>query len=68
MKPHEQCKEAGLKSLAELTKISNVCKDTLIHWSKHKPKLFSIVILGSKVLKEKAETSCFQEQAKKEVR
>lgn len=65
MKPHEQCKNAGLKSLAELTKISKVCKDTLIHWSKHKPKLFTIVILGSKALKEKAGTSCSQEQAEK---
>ena len=46
MKPHEQCKKAGLKNLAELIKKTGVSKQTLINWHKTRPELFSIVITG----------------------
>lgn len=52
MKPHEQCKKAGLKNLAELSEIINVSIQTLINWSKNKVKLFQAVILGAKILKD----------------
>lgn len=53
MKPSQQAKAAGLKSLAEVTRMTGVSKDTLNNWSKHKPELFSIVIKGCAA--EKAE-------------
>jgi hypothetical protein len=55
MKPHEQCKKAGLKSLAELSEITKVSIQTLNNWSKNKAKLFNIVVIGgaySKILKK----------------
>lgn len=45
--PSEQCKTAGLFSLAELSRISGVSVQTLINWSRNKPKVFEIVILGA---------------------
>ena len=51
MRPSEQCKQAGLKSLAELIEITGVCEKTLINWHKNKPKLFSVVIAGAIVIK-----------------
>jgi hypothetical protein len=47
MKPHEQCKAAGLDSLAELSKITGVSVNTLINWHKNKPKLFEAVLYGA---------------------
>lgn len=47
MTPSEQCKAAGLNSLAELVKASGVSEQTLINWSKNKPKLFALVIAGA---------------------
>jgi hypothetical protein len=47
MKPSEQCKKAGLKGLAELVEISGVSEQTLINWSRSKPKLFDVVISGA---------------------
>ena len=47
MTPSEQCKQAGLKSLAELQRVSGESKQTLINWHKNKPKLFSLVLLGA---------------------
>lgn len=51
MTPSKQCKAAGLKSLAELVRISGVSEQTLINWSRNKPRLFEIVIAGSLKLK-----------------
>jgi hypothetical protein len=45
--PSEQCKAAGLKSLAELSKISLVSQQTLINWHKYKPTLFDLVVNGA---------------------
>jgi len=51
MTPSEQCKAAGLKSLAELAKISGVSVQTLINWHKYKPALFTTVLAGAVVIK-----------------
>lgn len=47
----EQCKAAGLKSLAELSKM--VCKppQTLRNWHRDAPELFAIVVAGAVVIK-----------------
>lgn len=47
MTPSEQCKAAGLKSLAELARISQTSVQTLINWHKHKPALFFVVVAGA---------------------
>lgn len=47
MTPSEQCKAAGLKSLAELSRISEVSIQTLINWHRDKPKLFAVVVAGA---------------------
>jgi len=52
MKPHLQCKAAGLKSLVELSEITKVSIQTLNNWSKNKPTLFKIVVFGAKILKD----------------
>ena len=49
--PSEQCKAAGLKSLAELAKTSGVSVQTLINWHKDKPHLFAVVVAGAVVIK-----------------
>ena len=51
MTPSEQCRSAGLTSLAELVRISGVSVQSLINWSRHKPKLFAVVIAGAVVIK-----------------
>jgi len=43
----EQCKEAGLQSAAELTRITGASKETLTNWMKEKPKLFEVVLQGA---------------------
>jgi len=55
MTPSEQCKAAGLKSLAELSKISCVSIQTLINWHKNKPILFEMVTFGAYHIKSKNE-------------
>lgn len=46
MSPSIQCKQAGLKSFAELTKLSRVAESTLLDWHKTKQHLFSLILLG----------------------
>lgn len=57
IKPSEQCKTAGLKSLTELSTISGVSAQTLINWHKEKPHLFDVVLAGSIVKKQKKHIS-----------
>ena len=45
--PSEQCKAAGLKSLAELSKISEVSVQTLINWHRDKQRLFEVLLAGA---------------------
>ena len=44
--PSKQAKAAGLKSLREVSQITEVPERTLYDWFKDKRKLFDIVILG----------------------
>jgi len=46
MTASEQAKEAGLKSLAEVTRLTGVSKETLSNWQRNKPKLFDVVLKG----------------------
>ena len=46
MTPSEQAKAAGLKSLGRVTELTGVSRQTLTNWSKNKPKLFAVVLLG----------------------
>ncbi len=45
MKPSEICKQAGLKSLAELSEITGESVQTLNNWSKNKPNIFEAALL-----------------------
>jgi DNA-directed RNA polymerase subunit RPC12/RpoP len=45
--PSEQCRNAGLASLSELSRISGVSIQTLRNWHKNKPVLFALVIAGA---------------------
>ena len=47
MIPSQQAREAGLKSLLEVSEITGVSIQTLSNWAKSKPDLFKIVILGA---------------------
>ena len=51
MTPSEQCKAAGLTSLAEMSRISGVSVQTLCNWHKDKPALFATVVAGAVVIK-----------------
>ena len=50
MKPSEQCKAAGLKSLVELSQITGESQQTLINWNKNKPRLFAVVVAGARLV------------------
>lgn len=45
MKPSEACKQAGLKSLAELCDIVKVSERTIRDWFKSRPEVFAACIL-----------------------
>lgn len=49
----KRCKEFGLSSLAELSKYTNVCRQTLSKWNVNKPVLFDIVCIGVQTIKHK---------------
>ena len=51
MTPSEQCKQAGLKSLAEVVRMTGVSEQTLINWHRNKTQLFSVVVAGCNNLK-----------------
>ena len=42
----EQAKKAGMKSLAEVSQMTDIRFQTLNNWHKNRPKLFRLVILG----------------------
>lgn len=54
LKPSEKCIAAGLESLAELSRLTGVSDNTLINWSRSKPKLFQVVIAGVVALKKES--------------
>lgn len=51
MTPSEQCKKEGLKSLDELSQISQTSVQTLINWHRDKPALFYAVLIGVATIK-----------------
>lgn len=51
MKPSEECKQAGLKSLAELSRISGESVQTLNNWHKNKPFRFEAMLTLAVILK-----------------
>jgi hypothetical protein len=46
MTASEQAKQYGLKSLAEVAKLSNTSFQTLNNYHKNNPKRFDIILLG----------------------
>ena len=46
--PAEQAKAEGLKSLTQVSEMTGQSLQTLSNWSKNKPELFKIVLLGCK--------------------
>ena len=46
MTPSQQAKSMGIKSLVQVTELTGVSKETLSNWSRDKPKLFKVVLLG----------------------
>ena len=47
----EQCKEAGLQSLAELAEMVRKPPQTLRNWHRDSPELFATVLAGAVVIK-----------------
>ena len=54
MTASQQAKAAGLKSLAEVSRITGQSIETLNNWSRNKPDLFEVVLLGAKAKKRTA--------------
>ncbi len=52
MKASEAAKKHGLKNLSEVAKLTGKSLQTLINWQNNNPRLFEIVVLGSKKKKE----------------
>lgn len=52
MGPSFEAKKAGMQSLAEVSRITNVSPETLTNWHKRKPELFEIVLLGCQKKRE----------------
>jgi len=53
MKPSEICKAAGLKSLAELSRITGESVQTLNNWHKNKPRLFEVLVAGAVAVRDR---------------
>lgn len=51
MTASEQAKAAGLKSLAEVERMTRVSFQTLYNWHKNKPELFAVVVAGCAAIK-----------------
>jgi hypothetical protein len=47
----EQCKAAGLKSLADLAEMVRKPPQTLRNWQRDSPELFAVVVAGAVVIK-----------------
>jgi hypothetical protein len=46
MTPSQQAKAKGLKSLSEVSRMTDTSLQTLNNWAKSKPKLFNIILEG----------------------
>jgi len=56
MSPSKQAKEVGFKSLSQVQKISGQSQQCLHNWSKNKPELFKVVLLGAYQILQKEES------------
>lgn len=54
MTPSEQCKAAGLDSLAEFSRISGESVTNLVNWHKKYPIRFSLLLAGAAIEKRQA--------------
>ena len=54
-KPSDQCKAAGLDSLAEMVRLTGENKDTLIKWHKNKQQRFQNLLVTAVEEKKKNE-------------
>ena len=52
MRPAEQAKAEGLKSLSEVSEMTGVSLQTLGNWAKNRPALFRIVLAGCKSMEK----------------
>lgn len=46
VKPSEQAKKAGLKSVVEMARLCDVSLETLYNWHKKHPERFRVMLLG----------------------
>jgi hypothetical protein len=53
-KPSEQCKKAGLDSLAEFSRISGESVTNLVNWHKKYPIRFRLLLAGAVIEKRQA--------------
>ena len=56
MSPSKQAKEVGFKSLSQVQKITGQSQQCLHNWSKNKPELFKVVLLGAYQILQKEES------------
>ena len=52
--PSEQCKNAGLDSLAEFVRISGESEQNLLNWHKKRPLRFRLLLAGAVFEKRQA--------------
>jgi hypothetical protein len=52
MTPSQQAKQAGLKSLSQVSELTGASLQTLTNWHKHKPLLFNVVCMGCLAIHE----------------
>ena len=57
MTASEQCKAAGLKSLAELAAMVRKPPQTLRNWHRDSPELFAVVVAGAVIKAANVEVS-----------
>ena len=55
MTPSKQAKDAGLKSLKQVSEMTGKPVTTLHNWHKDSPQLFRIVLIGCAALDEREE-------------
>ena len=67
MKPSEQVKMAGLKSLTEMAEAAGMSRETLINWHKERPEVFRLLLLGIVVDKGLINTPVLSTQLRKDL-
>lgn len=60
----EKARSYGLRSLAQVTALTGVSKQTLQGWHKHKPTLFAIVLVGCAFAEEVERLGHLEQKAK----